>query len=76
MGVRKNAELAGKALANSLNMGGTGHGRAKATNRPLGQPVIFIIRQGPIHMALQIGQGGQHEAVLHGWTMGEGHRRE
>ena len=38
---------------------------AEAALGALCQPIIFVIRQGAVIMALQIGQGCQHKPVGH-----------
>ena len=63
--VREDAELAGKALANLLDMGGAGHGQAEPTLCSLGEPVEFILAQLAVLVALTVGHGRQHEAILH-----------
>ena len=58
-------ELAVKSLAVFLGKSRACHGQAEAAFGALGQPVIFVVRQCAVIMALQIGQGGQHEPVGH-----------
>jgi len=41
--VAENAELAGKALSNALDMSGARHHMAETTSRTVGQPPKFVI---------------------------------
>ena len=72
--VRPDPELAGKALALALDMGGGGHHQPEAALGAHRQPVDLVIGQGAVGMALQVGQRGQHEAVGHGRATGKGQR--
>jgi len=73
MVIRENAQLSRKTLAIGLHMGGGRHGGAKAALGPHFDPVEFHIGQRAILVALGIGQGRQHETVLHGGAAGKGH---
>ena len=70
--VIKNAELAGKALSLRLHMCRAGHGQAKATLGPQGQPAELVTAEHAVSMALEVGEGRQHEAILQGRPAGKG----
>ena len=70
--VRPHAQLAGKALAAALHMGGAGHGEGEAAAGAHRQPVVLRVGQRAIGIALPVGQRRQHEAVGHGRAAGEG----
>ena len=62
--VRPAAELAGKALSLRLHVRCAGQRGAEAALRAQREPVVFVVRERPVDVALQVGERRQHEAVL------------
>ena len=55
-----------------LDVARTGHRHAEPARGAHRQPPLLVIGERPVGIALLIGQGRQHESVLHGRSVGEG----
>ena len=64
MVIGKTTQLTGKTLAIGLDVRCTGHGHSKTSFRTHGQPVILVIRQSAVSMALCVRQRSQHKPVF------------
>ena len=62
--VRPAAELAGEALSLRLHVRCAGQRGAEAALRPQRQPVVLVVGESAVGVALQIRERRQHEAVL------------
>ena len=69
--VVESTQLAGEALAERMNLRGTGHHHAKTTGGSHGQPVKLFIGQGAVFMALGVGQWGKQESIGQRFTARE-----
>jgi hypothetical protein len=72
--VAEAAQLPREALTARLDVAGTGHGHTEPALGAHRQPALLVVGQRPVGVALLIRQGGQHESVLHGRPVDEGHR--
>ncbi len=73
MRVIETPELARKPLTKSLDMRGTCHRQTESALGAHREPVIFLIAQTAIGVALLVGQRSEHEPVRHCRTAHERH---
>ena len=62
--VRPAAELAGKALSLRLDVRRAGQRGAETALRAQREPVVFVVGERAVGLALQVGERRQHEAIL------------
>jgi len=70
--VAEATQLSRKALTARVDVTRTRDGHAEPTGRAHRQPTLLVIGERPVRIALLIGEGGQHESVLHGRPVAEG----
>ena len=76
MVVGPDSKLAGKALADPLDVGRAGHGQAKPAFGAHCQPVELLVRQNSVGAALSVGEGRERQAVLEAVTRCEAQGRK
>jgi hypothetical protein len=68
MVVRKAAQLARKTLPNSLHVRRTRHGDSEPAPGSHRQPVVFLVRERAVRVALLVGEGCEHKSVCQCWA--------
>jgi len=72
--VVETTKLPRKPLTHRLHVSGARHRQAEVPVCPHREPLVLVVRQCALGVALHIGEWGQHEAVLHRWSVDERHR--
>ena len=72
--VAERPQLPGEAFADRLDMSRTGHRQTKTALGPHREPVVLLVGQNAVLLALGIGERSKHEAVLHRRPPTERHR--
>ena len=72
--VPERAELAWKALPDGLDVRRAGHRKAETAACAHREPVIFIVGQSAVRVALEIRERCEHESILHVRSALEGER--